>query len=402
MKKWSLLFVGFWMSLFLCVSSVSVNALGVSAQYACVMDSLSGRVLYAKNAYARHSMASTTKIMTALVALENGDVSDVVTVSTNAAGTEGSSIYLKAGEKITLGDLLYGLMLESGNDAAIAIAEHIGGSVEKFAAMMNAKAREIGAKNTQFRNPNGLDEEGHFTTAYDLALISRAALRNPVFAEIVSTKRKTIQNGEENYGRVLSNHNKLLTLYSGCDGVKTGFTKKTGRCLVSAATKNHFQVIAVTLNAPDDWNDHMHMLHYAFERYKARPLVLKDMVIKTIPVKNGEVADLELLSDGEFYLTLEEKEGLDRVKLEYDVPSQIPAPVQKGTVLGKLKIYYEKALVKEIDLCAAADVSYVEPPKQSILEHIKQFIGQWFGKKDIDNQQPREEKQAEQLSRHYE
>ncbi len=357
----------------------TVLALGVSAQYACVIDSLSGRVLYEKNAYARHSMASTTKIMTALVALENGNAQDMVTVSANAAGTEGSSIYLKAGEKITLGDLLYGLMLESGNDAAIAIAEHIGGSVEKFAAMMNNKARELGAKNTQFRNPNGLDEEGHFTTAYDLALITRAALRNPVFAEIVSTKRKTISNGEESYGRVLSNHNKLLSLYSGCDGVKTGFTKKTGRCLVSAATKNHVQAIAVTLNAPDDWNDHMRMLDYAFEHYQARPLVVKNMVIKTIPVKNGDATELKLLSDGEFYLTLENKEGLDRVKLEYDVPEQITAPVQKGTCLGKLKIYYERELVKEIDLCAETDILYVEPPRQNIFEKMKSLFAYWFG-----------------------
>lgn len=198
------------------------HALGVSAQYACLIDSLSGKVLYEKNAYARHSMASTTKIMTALVALENGNMDDVVTVSANAAGTEGSSIYLKAGEKITLQNLLYGLMLESGNDAAIAIAEHIGGSVERFAEMMNEKAASIGANNTQFKNPNGLDEEGHYTTAYDLALITREALRNKNFAEIVATKQKTIRNLDESFPRSLSNHNKLLSLYSGCDGVKTG------------------------------------------------------------------------------------------------------------------------------------------------------------------------------------
>lgn len=362
------------------VCTPSSNALGVSAQYACVLDSLTGRVLFEKNAYTRHSMASTTKIMTALVALEHGKPEDVVTVSSHAAGTEGSSIYLRAGEEISLSDLIYGLMLASGNDAAIAIAEHVGGTVEGFARMMNEKAREIGANNTQFKNPNGLDEEGHYTTAYDLALITRAALRNRDFAEIVATKRKTIANGGEGYGRVLSNHNKLLSLYEGCDGVKTGFTKKTGRCLVSAATRNNFQVIAVTLNAPDDWHDHTNMLNYAFSHYSARPLVLEDMVIKTVPVKNGDCEQLELLSTDAFYLTMEDKEGLNRVKLEYDVPKEITAPVQAGTALGKLKIFYEGDAVKEIDLRAGQDITYVEPPKQGIFDRIKGFFGQWFEK----------------------
>lgn len=376
MKKMCLIFVFFF--IFFLPVVPKAEALGVSAQYACVMDSLTGRVLFEKNAYARHSMASTTKIMTALVALENGNANDIVTVSTNAAGTEGSSIYLKAGEKITLKDLLYGLMLESGNDAAIAVAEHVGGSVEGFAELMNQKAKAIGANQTQFKNPNGLDEDGHYTTAYDLALITRAALRNKDFAEIVATKRKTISNGEESYGRSLANHNKLLTIYKGCDGVKTGFTKKTGRCLVSAATRNNFQVIAVTLNAPDDWNDHAGMLDYAFANYSARPLVVKDMVIKTVPVKNGDVEQLELLSDGEFYLTMEDKEGLNRVSLEYDVPESVPAPVRIGTVLGRLKVYYEDVLVKEIDLRAGSDITYVEPPEKTIFDHIKDFFGGWF------------------------
>ena len=149
--------------------------------------------------------------------------------------------------------------------------------------------------------------------------------------------------------------------------------------MVSAATKNHVQAIAVTLNAPDDWNDHMRMLDYAFEHYQARPLVVKNMVIKTIPVKNGDATELKLLSDGEFYLTLENKEGLDRVKLEYDVPEQITAPVQKGTCLGKLKIYYERELVKEIDLCAETDILYVEPPRQNIFEKMKSLFAYWFG-----------------------
>ena len=158
----------------------------------------------------------------------------------------------------------------------------------------------------------------------------------------------------------------------------SGFTKKTGRCLVSAATRNNFQVIAVTLNAPDDWNDHAGMLNYAFSNYSARPLVVRDMVIKTVPVKNGDVQQLELLSDGEFYLTLEDKEGLNRVSLEYDVPDSVPAPVRIGTVLGRLKVYYEDVLVKEIDLRAGSDITYVEPPKKTIFDHIKNFFSGRF------------------------
>lgn len=359
---------------------VPAEALEVSAKYACVMDSLTGKVLYEKNAHQQYSMASTTKIMTALVALEKGNMEDTVTVSANAAGTEGSSIYLKAGEKIKLGDLLYGLMLESGNDAAIAVAEHIGGSVAKFADMMNEKAKEIGAKNSHFMNPNGLDEDGHYTTAYDLALITRAALKNKDFAQIVSTKKKTISNGTENYGRSLSNHNKLLNLYKGCVGVKTGFTKKTGRCLVSAAVRNNFQVIAVTLAAPDDWNDHTNMLNYAFEHYKAKPLVIKDMIIKTIPVRNGSSNTLELLANDDFYVTLEDKEGLNKVRIDYEVPAHINAPVQKGTPVGKIKIYYARELVKEVELCAGVDIEYVEPEKPSLLENVKKLLTHWFEK----------------------
>ncbi|MBR2499776.1 MAG: D-alanyl-D-alanine carboxypeptidase, partial [Clostridia bacterium] len=306
------------------------SALGVSAQFACVIDAMTGNVLYEKNAYKKHSMASTTKIMTALVALENSSLNDIVTASANAAGTEGSSIYLKPGEEITMEDLLYGLMLASGNDAAIAIAEHVGGDVETFARMMTKKAKEIGAKNTSFKNPNGLDAEDHFTTAYDLALITRYAMQNDKFKEIVSSKTKTISNGTENYKRTLTNHNKLLSQYPGCIGVKTGFTKKTGRCLVSAAEKNGFRVICVTLNAPDDWNDHKNMLNFAFDTYKAKPLIIKDMILKTIPVENGSSHRLELLADSDYYITLTSESVLSDIKLDYKTPSKIKAPIKKG------------------------------------------------------------------------
>lgn len=352
----------------------TASALSVSAQYACVIDAMTGNVLYEKNAYEKHSMASTTKIMTALVALENKPLSDIVTASKNAAGTEGSSIYLRAGEKITLEDLLYGLMLASGNDAAVAIAEHVGGSVENFAVMMTEKAKSLGLKNTSFKNPNGLDEEGHHTTAYDLAMITRAALQNEKFKEIVSTKTKNISNGEESYMRTLTNHNKLLRLYSGCIGVKTGYTKKTGRCLVSAAERNGFRVIAVTLNAPDDWNDHMNMLDYAFSSYSSKPLIIKDMVLKTIPVENGSIDRLELLAKDSYYVTLTGKDDLANISLNYKTPKKITAPVKKGSVIGSIEISYKEKLLAEIDLLSGIDIEYVEPPKPTFSDNFKKML----------------------------
>lgn len=226
---------------------------GTSASFAVAIDAQTGRILYEKNAHGRHSMASTTKIMTAIVALEHGNLDDVVTVSPAAAATEGSSMYLSPGEKITLGNLLYGLMLPSGNDAAMAIGEHVGGDIPGFAAMMNETAQKIGAVNTQFQNPSGLDAEGHYSTAYDMAIITRYAMKNPAFAEIVQTKKKMVPWEGKQWDRTLENHNKLLSMYEGCIGVKTGYTKKTGRCLVSAAQRGGMTVICVTLADPNDW-----------------------------------------------------------------------------------------------------------------------------------------------------
>ncbi len=362
------------LSLSCLISVTPVQALSVSAQYACVMDALTGRVLYEKNAYETHSMASTTKIMTALLAIEHTNPDDMVTVSQNAAGTEGSSIYLTAGETIPMETLLYGLMLESGNDAAIAIAEHVGGSVEKFSEMMTERAHSLGAKNTVFQNPNGLDAEGHYTTAYDLALITRAALKHPKFAEIVSTKKKSFSATENAKARSFSNHNKLLSLYNGCIGVKTGFTKKTGRCLVSAATREHMTAICVTLNAPNDWNDHTLMLDYAFNVSSSRPLILKDMVLKSIPVHCGSAKTLELLASEDFFISFNETEGLSKLKLDYKLPAEISAPIAKGTPLGHLSVFYDETLVCEMELLAGVDIAYIEPPKPSFYENFRKFF----------------------------
>lgn len=243
------------------------NALAVdlSARAAVLIDGKSGKVLFEKNKDERLPMASTTKIITGLLACESKKMKKVVTVSPVASGTEGSSLWLEPGEKQTLENLTYGLMLRSGNDAAVAIAEYLGGSTEAFALMMNERAKKIGVQNTGFQNPNGLDAEGHFTTAYDLALISREAMKNKKFRKIVSTKSKTIPWESSEWDRSLTNHNKMLWRYEGCNGIKTGFTKKSGRCLVTSAKRGKTELICVTLNAPDDWNDHTKMLDYGFE-----------------------------------------------------------------------------------------------------------------------------------------
>lgn len=236
----------------------------VSAEAAALIDVDTGRILWSHQGDKPMLIASTTKIMTAIIAIEYGNLADQVTVGKNAAGKEGSSLYLKRGEKMSLEHLLYGMMLRSGNDAATAIAEHVGGSVEGFAVLMNQKAAEIGMTNTHFVNPHGLNEEGHYSTANDMAKLTAYALQNPVFREIVKTRVKKVPNPNEDWDYTWYNKNKMLAMYEGADGVKTGYTKLAGRCLVSSATRNGRQLAAVTLNAPNDWIDHTRMLDYGF------------------------------------------------------------------------------------------------------------------------------------------
>lgn len=357
----------------LCVTAAQpkASALSVSAKCACVLDAQTQRVIFEKNADMRHPMASTTKIMTALIALENGSPDDVVTVSKNSAGTEGTSLYLKVGDRVTLRDLIYGLMLQSGNDAAIAIAEHIAGSVEDFAVLMNERTKTIGAKNTCFKNPNGLDEDGHCTTAYDLALITCEALKNEAFVEIVSTKSRTIRNGTQ----TVTNHNKLLNMYEGCVGVKTGFTKKSGRCLVSSAVRDGKQVVAVTLNAPDDWNDHTSMLNYAFEHTVRFPLIAAGMTVNSVTVKNGTAQSVELTAERDFFISENPDTKFKNVHSECKLPDYIAAPVKKGEVIGILEIYYHGTLLDSVNLVAAADVDFQKTKRNSlILKYLKKLL----------------------------
>ena len=243
----------------------------VSSQSAVLMDARYGLVLFEKDADRRLPMASTTKIMTALTALANAAPETVIRTAPEAVGVEGSSVYLSEGEELTLEQLLYALLLQSANDAAAAIAVGVGGSIAEFADLMNAQAQRLGLTDTHFANPHGLDADGHYTTARELAVITREALSHPLIRKIVGTRRATIPQGENPDARLLVNHHRLLRTYPDAIGVKTGFTKKSGRCLVSAAERDGVTLIAVTLNAPDDWRDHTAMLTCAAREMPSAP-----------------------------------------------------------------------------------------------------------------------------------
>lgn len=327
----------------------------ISAHSAIVIDAVSGRVLYAHNPDARMGMASTTKIMTAVTALENADLNSVATVSKNAYGVEGSSMYLVLGEKLTLEDLLYGLMLVSGNDAATAIAEHVAGSVDKFAGMMNKKALEIGAYSSNFTNPHGLANESHYTTAHDLAKITAYGLKNPKFAEIVSTKTKSIPWKDHDYNRRLVNHNKFLSMYDGCIGVKTGFTKATGRCLVTAVDKDGMKLVCVTLNAPDDWNDHRDLYNSAYGSY--HPYIVKsgNEVAATAEVKKGAVKTVNLTCGNDIYIPVKDGEE-NSIEAIPEVFEDLRAPISRGDVIGSLNVRIKGEDCGKFPLIAAENV----------------------------------------------
>ncbi len=355
MKKAFILMITVFFSLVnTVVADASVN---VSAQSAIVIDALSGRVLYEKNAYERRGMASTTKIMTALIALEKLNPDDIVNVSPFAAGTEGSSIWLSPAEKISVNDLLYGLMLASGNDAATALAEHTSGSVQAFTVLMNRKAKSIGAYNTNFTNPHGLPDDNHYTTAYDLALIAKEAMKNETFAEIVATEHKTISWEGSEWDRSLGNHNKLLKRYEYATGIKTGFTKKDGRCLVSSAEKDGRLNICVTLNAPDDWNDHIAMHEYCFEKYKAHTVCTKGESAGVFKNEETECDDVNIVFDADFVTSLTDAEiGKVRIKKILNVNY----PVVKNQAVGRADIFCGDECIGSVGLVSANDADIKE------------------------------------------
>lgn len=337
--------------LFLAIPQKSSAQMYVSAQSAILMEQDSGRVIFEKDAYTQRRIASITKIMTAILAIESGKLDKTVTVSSTAIKTEGSSIYLQEGEKIKLEDLVYGLMLRSGNDAAVAIAETVGGSLDGFVYLMNQKAEEIGMKNTHFANPHGLDDhEDHYSSAYDMALLTRYAMNNDTYKKIAGTESYRSESSNDKWDRVWKNKNKLLTsLYEYSTGGKTGYTKRAKRTLVSTAEKDGVSYIAVTLNDPDDWDDHINLFETAFKQYKMVQ-VLEEGKIKAVKDKFYK-NKIYLKSAVGFPVTKKEE---DLFKVEYKL-TKVKEDWQRNQedvpeIVGEAKIYLDDKLVDSVPI----------------------------------------------------
>ncbi len=323
----------------------------VSAASAVLVNASTGNVVYEKNSLEVRAIASTTKIMTALLTLEAGELDVPFTVDSYAIRVEGTSMGLREGDIVTRRALCYGMLLPSGNDAANAAAVSVSGSISSFAEKMNKKAEELGMKMTHFVNPSGLDAEGHYSNAYDMALLTMQALKNSIFREICSTESISLEYGNPPYKRWLSNNNKLLWQYDGCIGVKTGFTDAARRCLVSAAERDGVSLIAVTLNAPNDWSDHARMFDYGFSVVKNQRVEI-DLSNVYVNVVGGSSDRVRVRTDGEVLLPLSEEE-MRYVTYKPNLYRFIYGGFNEGEAAGELIIYYDNKKIKTIPLVTA-------------------------------------------------
>lgn len=348
MKK--LLCFGVGIVMFL--SAFSVSAVSTSAKAAILINGDTGEIIYSHNHETRLPMASTTKIMTALLLCEKGDLNKEITVTAEMLRVEGSSMGLLAGDRVTLHDLLYGMMLASGNDAANVTAYTLGGTVDGFVKMMNDKASALGLKNTHFDTPSGLDGESHYTTAYDLALLARYAMQNEDFAQAAASKSARLNYGNPPYKRTLTNHNRLLKSFDGAVGVKTGFTKKSGRCLVTAAKRDGKFVIAVTLNDPNDWHDHTALLEYGLKKVKLTSLQPENKTQK-IAVVSGIRDSIEVNIPSATFSSLNN----EKITAQINLPGFLYAPIKKGEKIGSVVYKKGDTVIKETELLSEYDVS---------------------------------------------
>ena len=359
-KLWGILLV----CCLLCPTCVAAGEPSVSAASAILVDAESGRILYEKDVHTQRRIASTTKLMTALVAVESTpDLSKIVTI-TAEHWVEGTSMYLKPGEEVPLEDLLYGLLLQSGNDAAMAIATGCAGEVETFVEWMNQWAAELGMENTHFANPNGLDQEGHYSTAYDMSLLAMAVLKNETLRKIVATKTAT------KAGRSLKNHNKLLWQYEGCIGMKTGYTSEAGRTLVSCAQRNGQTLICVTLHDPNDWTDHAALFDYGFETFPVHVLTYPGKVFRRLPVTGSLLPQVPVVTASEVAYPLAANE---RVRVAVTLPEKVKAPIAKGEAAGKLIFSVDGEVVGESELLYAEEIPENDP-EPTLLQKIKNFL----------------------------
>ena len=356
------------------IQTAAQKTLNVGAKSVVVMDAVSGRILYAQNPYEVLPMASTTKIMTALLTLEEPYLDAYFEVDSQAIKTEGSSMGLKEGDMVSLRALAVGMLLASGNDAANAAAVKVAGSIDAFVMRMNARAKLIGMENTVFETPSGLDEGEHASTAYDMALLAREALQNEEFLKICSSESMSISYGNPPYKRTLTNHNKLLTMYENAIGVKTGYTKKAGRCLVSAAEKDGMRLIIVTFNCPDDWNVHESLYNQAFEELSLVSPQVDEMENLSIKVTGGEDSFVKVhLANTPQFPVFEGEESIFSTKV-YMEPF-LYAPVKKGDICGKVCYYWNDEWIATADLTAADDVLQKQiVKKRSFFEQIWDFI----------------------------
>lgn len=341
----------------------SNTGLDISAKSAIAIECTTGKILYEKNKDLKLPMASTTKIMTAILAIENNNLNKEITIPDQAIGVPGSSIYLEKGERLKIIELLYGLMLASGNDAAVALAIATSGSVKEFVDLMNKKAKELGLNNTKFSSPHGLEQGEHWTSAHDLAVLTAYAMKNKVFKEIVATKEKEIRWTTRQYNRRLRNKNKMLSIYEGAEGVKTGYTKRAGRCLVTSALRDNFRVVCVVLNAPDMWNDTKKILDYAYNNYQL--IIIEKSELGFVKINNSKTRWAKIGIIDENNIIVEKNKY---PQLFIGIKENLSAPLKKMSKVGELRM-----------VCQNTNFSFPiflleECKKKTIIDKIKEYL----------------------------
>ncbi len=373
-KLFSFLFC-LWLSLgFFCHGgqAASLQEPTVSAQSAVVLDAFTGETLFEKNADQKRTMASTTKIMTTLIALEQNDPNREIVATKEMVTVEGSGMGLLAGDRITLQGLCYGMMLSSGNDAANTVALSLSDSFETFAQEMNQKAKQIGMRNTRFVTPSGLDADGHYSTAYDMAILMQHAMKNPDFCQIAKAVTAQVTYGNPPYKRTLTNHHRLLKEYDGCLGGKTGFTKKSGRCLVTAAQRNGATLICVTLSAPDDWNDHKALLDYGFSQMES--VTVPDRTF-CLPTVGGTQPQIRLSYDS-LQVSIPSAYR-NKLSVQTQLAPFLYAPVETGETVGIQGVFYDGQLLLSAPITATESVACaISPP--SFWEQFWQNLCRWL------------------------
>lgn len=358
----------------ICLKSKATN-INISAASAVVMIAETGEVLYEKNAHEERGIASTTKIMTSLIAIESGRLKRETVATKKDVTIEGTSIGLRDGDSVNLSTLVKGMLLESGNDAANVTATLVAGDNEKFVALMNKRAKALGMNNTSFKNPSGLTQEGHYSTAYDMALLASEAIRNPVFREIASSRSERVSMGTPVYSRTFYNHNKFLKMYDGALGIKTGYTKASGRCLVTAAQRDGVTLVAVTLKAPDDWQDHIKMMDYSFSDIKKEKVTV-DLSMYKIPVVGSEKESISGELSGELHIPY--SEALPEYSVVCFIPRFIYGGIEKGDYIGWVEVQtVTGACINKSYIVAkeeADELTVSSDENETFIEKIKNII----------------------------